>query len=166
MKSDTHIQAETKGIIGGNFSNLISDIIPKGHIIDKILSFSEILVGYAVGIYIGMVIGALTGRYIGSVHADNLRHTVDFLDLNQLRQWQDIPWSFGRTGATIGVLLGVVVMSVVQAWFFNMEVASLYEHGVTDPKDIAGILARSPRRIKKTITKLAKKGIIDYPPNN
>lgn len=165
MKSDTNIQAETKGIIGGNFSNLISDVLPKGHVIDKVLSFVETVAGCALGIYIGMVIGGMMGRYIAGVRAEDLKHTIDFFDPEQLKQWQDMPSNFARTGALIGALLGTAVMSIVQVKFFNMEVASLYEKAVTDPKEIARILARSPRRIKKTITKLARKRIIDCRPN-
>ncbi|MBN2271249.1 MAG: hypothetical protein JXN61_11585 [Sedimentisphaerales bacterium] len=165
MKSDTHIQAETKGIIGGDFSNLVSEIMPSGHIIDKLLSLVETVVAYAFGIYIGLVVGSLMARYIGGVHADDIRHTIDFLDLEQLRQWQDMPSNFARTGALIGALLGTAATSIVQVKFFNLEVASLYEHGVTDPKDIARILGRSARKTKKAITNLAGKRIIDCRPN-
>jgi len=161
---DTDIQSATGSVIGGHYSILANEIIPRGQIVDKMLSFVEIVAGYGLGIFIGMVIGAAVGRYVAGVHAEELRLTINFFDLNQLKQWHDMPAIFARTGGGIGALLGVTVMCVVQAKSFNKEVASLYDHKVTEPTEIARILARSLGRIKRTMTRLAKKGIIDYHP--
>jgi len=158
------IQIGTGSVIGGHYSILVNEIIPRGHIVDKMLSLVETVVGYALGIYIGMVVGVVAGRYVAGLRADDLRLTIDFLDLNQLKQWHDMPVIFARTGAAIGALLGVAAMSIVQAKSFNREVVSLFDHKITEPREIARILARSLRRIKRTMNRLAKKGMIDYHP--
>lgn len=162
---DTDIQLGRGGVLGGDYSILVNEVIPRGHIVDKMLSFVEILAGYGLGIYVGMVIGVEAGRYVAGLRADELRLTIDFLDLNQLKQWHDMPVLFARTGAGIGALLGVAVMSIVRAKSFSREVASLYDHKITEPTEIARILARSVRKIKRTMNKLAKKDIIDYHPD-
>ncbi len=161
---DTQIQTATGSVIGGHYSILVDEIIPRGHIVDKMLSFVEIVAAYALGIYVGMVIGVAAGRYIAGIHAEDLRLTINFFDLDQLKQWHDMPAVFARTGGGIGAILGVVVMCIVQARSFNREVASLYDHKTTEPTEIARILARSVRKIKRTMNRLAKKGIIDYHP--
>lgn len=161
---NTDIQTVTGSIIGGHCSILINEIIPRGRIVDKMLSFVETVAGYALGMFIGMVVGVVAGRYVAGLHAEELRLTIDFLDINQLKQWHDMPVIFARTGGGIGVLLGVVVMIIVQAKSFNREVASLYDHEITEPREIARILARSLGKVKRTMNRLAKKGIIDYHP--
>ena len=161
---DTDIQTATGSVIGGHYSILVNEIIPRGHIVDKMLSFVEIVSGYPRGINVGMGIGVAAGRDIAGLNAEELRLTIIFFDINQLKQWLDMPAIFARTGGGIGALLGVAVMCIVRAKSFNREVASLYDHKVTEPTEIARILARSLRRIKRTMTRLAKKGIIDYHP--
>ena len=144
-------------------SRRFSDSILGAHIFGRVLYLVQTIVGYTFMVCLGIGVGRLLGGYIGSIHAENIRHTVDFLDFNQLREWQGIPWSFARTGATAGVFIALAAMRIVEIIFLNRTIVSLCKEEVSDPADIAAILGRSERQIRRRISRLAAKGMIAHP---
>lgn len=165
MKKNTQIQTGIGSVANHDPSRIVSNIIQRGHAVGKMLSVAETIIGYALGIYVGLAFGAMAGTYIVGIRPEELLYTMNFSDPDQIEQWHDVPWIFARIGAAIGALLGAGLIAIIQAKFFRTQVASLYEDGVTEPEDIAGILGKSTRVIAKTMTKLAKKGMIDYQPD-
>jgi len=160
MDSACDNPGERDRVVCKDSSGLSSKNNANKHLIDRVLHFVQIVVGYTFGIHLGLAVGWLSGRYIGAVRAEHLRHAVNFLDMNELGQWQNIPWAFAKTGAAIGILVGVVAIGIVESVFLNRTVASLCEKDITEATDIARVLGRSVRQIRKRMRKLAKKGVI------
>lgn len=161
MKRDRKTEVATAHAIDRNHSKLVGDILPRGHVLDMLLSLADIIASYGLGIYIGMIVGAVIGKYVAGHHAEDLRHTIDFFDPDQLKHWSQLCWTYGRAGAKIGALVSIPVMKIVQSMFFKTEVASLCNGEVVDPVYVARVFGRSVRKVRKTMNRLAKKGIIE-----
>lgn len=161
--SNTDISTSEEKAAYEGFRRRFADSILGAHIFGRVLYLVQTIVGYAFMVCLGIGVGRLLGGYIGSIHAENIRHTVDFLDFDQLREWQGIPWSFARTGATAGVLIALAVMRIVEIIFLNRTIVSLCKEEVTNPADIAGILGRNERQIRRRINRLAAKGMMAHP---
>ena len=160
IDSACDIPGERNRVIYEDSSALSPKTIPREYLLDRMLYFAQKVVAYAFGITVGIVVGSLTGRYIAGIRAESLRHTIDFFDPNQLQQWHDMPWIFARTGAVAGVLFSLAAMRIIEGVFLTRTIVSLYEKQVTEPVDIARILGRSVRQIKRKMNKLARKGVI------
>jgi len=140
-----------------------SDSILGAHIFGRVLYLVQTIVGYAFVVFLGFGAGRLLGGYIGSIHAENIRHTINFLDFSQLRQWQDIPRTFARTGAVAGVIICLAAARIMEVIYLNRMVISLCKGKPSDPADIADILGTSVRQIRRRIGRLIAKGMIAHP---
>jgi len=160
MRTNINIQRRESNVNSEHSSDLACENIARGHLIDRMLYFVQTVVGYTFGIYVGLVIGSMTGRYIAGVYAEDLRHTIDFLDPSQLQQWHNMPLTFARTGAAAGVLLGLLAIRITEGIFLNRTIVSLCKKEVTEPTAIAEILGRGVRQIQRRMNRLARKGMI------
>lgn len=160
MKSSTNV-AKQQGKAGceGFWPRLVENIVG-AHLFGRGLCFVQTVVGYTFGILAGLGVGWLLGGYIGSLHARDIQHAVDFLDFNQLREWQDIPWSFARTGAAAGAIVGLAAIRIIEIIDLNRTIISLCKAEAAEPDDIARLLGRSVRQIRRRMNRLAGKGII------
>ena len=140
-----------------------SDSILGAHIFGRVLYLVQTIVGYAFVVFLGFGAGRLLGGHIGSIHAENIRHTINFLDFSQLRQWQDIPRTFARTGAAAGVIICLAAARIMEVIYLNRTIISLCKGKPSEPADIANILGTSVRQIRRRISRLAAKGMIGLP---
>ncbi len=140
-----------------------SDNILGAHIFGRILYLLQTIVGYTFMVCLGLGAGRLLGGYIGSIHAENIRHTINFLDFSQLRQWQDIPRTFAKTGAAAGVIICLAAARIVEAIYLDRTIISLCKEKPSKPADIANILGTSVRQIRRRMNRLAGKGLAAYP---
>ncbi|MBL7154406.1 MAG: hypothetical protein ISS79_11875 [Phycisphaerae bacterium] len=162
MRTNINIQRREGNVNSEHSSDLACESISRGHLIDRMLYFVETVVAYTFGIYAGLVAGSVAGRYIAGVHAEDLRHSIDFLDLSQLQQWQDMPLTFAITGAAAGVLLGLLAIRIAAGIFLNRTIVSFCKKEVTEPIAIAETLGRGVRQIQRRMNRLARKGMIAY----
>jgi len=162
VKNNTDIPKTGEKVACEGFWRPLSDNIVGAHLFGRGLYLVQTVVGYTFGIFVGLGVGWLLGGYIGSVHVQYTRHAVDFLDFNQVREWQDIPWSFARTGAMVGVLVGLVATRIMEFIFLNRTIISLCKEKGAEPADIASLLGRGVRQIRMRMNRLAAKGIIAY----
>lgn len=163
MRNNADIQnTEEKLACEGSWRRLCQDIVG-GHSFGRGLYFVQTIVGYAFGVYAGLAVGGLLGGYIGSVHAQDIQYAVDFLDFNQLRQWLNIPWAFARIGVAVGVPVGLIAMRITEIIFLNKTIVSLCKKEPAEPEEIADILGRGVRQVRRRMNRLARKGMITYP---
>jgi len=160
VKNNTDIPTREEEVACEGFWRPLSENIVGANLFGRGLCFIQTVVGYTFGILVGLSVGWLLGGYIGSVHAQDLQHTVDLLDFNQLGQWQDIPSSFARTGAAAGVLVGLAAMRIMEIIDLNKTIVSLCKEKTAEPADIARLLGRGVRQIRRRMSRLAGKGII------
>lgn len=127
--------------------------------LDRVLFFVKAFVEYFFGIYIGSIAGQLFGRYTGNVYVTHFE-PVYLSDFSELEQWGLIPYESARNGAVIGVVVGVIAIAIINSNLLSQRIVSLYQKGVTEPRDIARAFGKYEQRIRKKIDKLAKKGKI------
>jgi hypothetical protein len=126
---------------------------------DRILFFVKAVVEYAFGMYIGTIVGGLLGQYAGNVYVTHFE-PVYLYDFNELQQWGLIPYEFAGNGAVIGVVAGVIAVAIINSILLSQRTVSLYQKGVTEPRDIARAFGKYDRQIRNRIDKLTKKGKI------
>ena len=143
----------------GNSSHSLGVNISTERFLDKLLFFIKAVVEYAFGTHIGFAIGWLTGLCVGNAYVEHFK-PVYMDDLSELSHWRLMPYDFARTGATIGVVVCVIAILLINSKLLSQRVASLYEKDVTEPEDIARAIGNSERQIQRVISKLAKKGKI------
>jgi len=156
MKNISEITMREGKVICEDSSGLPCESIRKGYFLDRALYCVQMVVGYIFGIHVGYVFGGLLGLYIGSVYVE-YSEPARFSSWNGLRQW-----AFARTGAAVGVLVGVLAIRIVDSIFLSRDIASLYGKGATEPKKIANVLGRSVRQTKRRMNRLARKGVIAF----
>jgi hypothetical protein len=126
---------------------------------DRVLFFIKAVVEYSFGMYIGAIAGGLLGRYAGNVYVTHFE-PVYLYDFNELQQWGLIPYEFAGNGAVIGVVAGVIAVAIINSILLSQRIVSLYQKGITEPRDIAQAFGKSARLIGRKINRLAKKGKI------
>jgi len=139
-----------------------SNSILGAHIFGRVLYLLQTIVGYTFVVCLGFAVGWLLGGHIGSIHAENIRHTINFLDFSQLRQWQDIPRTFARTGAAAGVIICLAAARIMEVIYLNRTIIYLCKKRPSEPADIANILGTSVRQIRRRMNRLAGKGLMTY----
>lgn len=137
-----------------HLSSVDVSIIP---LLDRLLFFFKGIVEYSFGVYIGAVVGWLLGRCMGKSYVEHFA-PVYSSDLNDIKQWLLVPYDFARGGAIIGIAAGAIAIAFVNSKLLHQRIIFLHEKRITDPKDIAPLLGKSVRQIKRKINKLAKKG--------
>ncbi|MBN2269992.1 MAG: hypothetical protein JXN61_05215 [Sedimentisphaerales bacterium] len=163
MMSNTDIAARQEKAGYEGFRRRFADGILGAHIFGRVLYIMQTIVGYTFVVCLGFGVGRLLGGHIGSIHAENIRHAVDFLDFNQLRQWQDIPCAFARTGAAAGVIICLAAAKIMEFIYLNRTITSLCKEKRKDAAGIAEILGRSERQIRRRMNRLAGKGMMACP---
>jgi len=151
--------AESVGVMKkfdtGNSLHSLSVNISTEQFLDKLLFFIKAVVEYAFGMHIGFAIGWLIGLGVGHAYVEHFK-PVYLYDLSQLSHWRLMPYDFARNIAIIGVVTGVIAISIINSKLLSQRVISLYEKRVTDPKDIARTLGRRAQQINRRIDKLAE----------
>lgn len=142
-----------------NFKRLIPIDGQSEWLLDRLLFFVEAVVGYSFGMIVGACIGWILGWCTGNVYVEHFE-PVYMDNLSELSRWRLMPYYFARNGAIVGVLAGAIMITIINSNLLSRRTASLYEKGVTEPRDIARLLGKNVRQIKKKINKLAKKGKI------
>ena len=126
---------------------------------DRVLFFIKAVVEYAFGMYVGAIVGRLFGQYAGNVYVTHFE-PVYLYDFNELQQWGLIPYEFAGNGAVIGVVAGVIAVAIINSKLLSQRIVSLYQKGITEPRDIARAFGKSARQIGRKINRLTKKGKI------
>jgi hypothetical protein len=126
---------------------------------DRVLFFIKAVMEYAFGMYIGVIVGRLLGQHVGNVYVTHFE-PVYLYDFSELERWGLIPYEFAGNGAIIGAVAGVIMVAIINTNLLNQRIASLYQSGVTEPKDIARAFGKYDRQIRNRIDKLTKKGKI------
>ena len=137
-------------------SNEISVDIPTATLFDRVLFFVKAILEYAFGTHMGFAVGWVLGWIGGHVYAEHFKPVYSF-DLNELHQWELMPYEFARSGAVVGIIAGVIAIALINNKILTQRVMSLYEKGITKPKDICQVIGKSERQIRRVINKLAKK---------
>lgn len=148
------IGVDSRNIDSGPYS--ICGNILKRLLFGRLLFFVKTIVEYAFGMHMGFAIGWLTGWGVGHTYVKYFK-PVYIDDLSQLFCWRLMPYDFARIGAAVGVVVGVIAISLINSRLLSRRVASLYEKDVTEPEDIARALGESERQIRRIVNKLAKK---------
>lgn len=138
----------------GHYS--IRDNILKKRLFGRLLFFVKTIVEYAFGMHMGFAIGWLTGWGVGHTYVKYFK-PVYMDDLSQLFHWRLMPYDLAGIGAAIGVVVGVIAISLINSRLLSRRVTSLYEKDVTEPEDIARALGESERQTRRIVNKLAKK---------
>ena len=141
--------------IGNSLRLRLSAFLPDS-LLDRVLFLVEAVVAYGFGIYMGFVIGWLTGWGVGHTYVKYFK-PVYIDDLSQLFHWRLMPYDFAGIGAAIGVVVGVIAISLINSKLLSRRVASLYKKDVTEPEDIARALGESEIQIRRIVNKLDKK---------
>ena len=104
-----------KQLVPGNSLHLLKFEISQ-QLIDKLLSFMDMIVEYAFGTSIGYALGWVVGFYTGRFYVDHFE-PVYLNDLSQLSSmlayWGSVPQIFAQKGALIGMILGVITIAVI-----------------------------------------------------
>ena len=161
MKSATETAVQETKVIHEDSSRLPAESIGRGYLLDRILYFVQIAVGYGFGIHVGLAVGWLFGRYVGGIYVEHCE-PVHLSDLNEIMHWYMMPWTFARAGAIVGVLAGLLAIRIAETIFLNRAVTSLYENDVVEAADIARILGASVRQIQRRMNRLARREVITY----
>ena len=138
----------------GHYS--IRDNILKRRLFNRLLFFFKTIVEYAFGMHMGFAIGWLTGWGVGHTYVKYFK-PVYIDDLSQLFHWRLMPYDFAGIGAAIGVVVGVIAISLINSKLLSRRVASLYKKDFTEPEDIARALGESEIQIRRIVNKLDKK---------
>lgn len=141
--------------IGNSLCLRLGSFLPDS-LLDRVLFLAEAVVAYCFGMHMGFAIGWLTGLGVGHAYVEHFK-PVYMDDLSQLSHWRLMPYDFARIGAAIGVVVGVIAISLINSKLLSRRVASLYKKDVTEPEDIARALGESERQIRRIVNKLDKK---------
>lgn len=133
--------------------------VPIVPLFERLLSFVKRGVEYAFGMHIGFAVGWLLGWYGGNVYVEHFEPAY-FSDWNELRQWSLMPYYFTGSGAIIGAVAGAITIAVLTRKLLRTRIVSLYKKEVIKPEDIARVIGKNERQIRRVINKLAKKGEI------
>ena len=137
-------------------SDLSCEGIGNGHFFDRVLHYVQTVVGYIFGIHIGYALGGAIGLFIGGLY-------VECSSPGRFSSWNEMSqWAFARTGAVVGVFMGIVAMRIVQSIFLSRDIAALCDKGATEAEEIANALGRRVRQIQRRMDRLARKGFIAY----
>jgi hypothetical protein len=110
---------------------------------------------YALGIHVGAAIGYTSGLHIGHLYVE-LFKPVYLSELVEIKQWLALPYIFAIYGVIVGVIAGSIVIAITNRKLLRQRVAALYEHGVTDPEEIAQTLIKPKWEVQRAISNLVE----------
>jgi hypothetical protein len=125
----------------------------KGRFLDRFLFCAKPIAEYAFGIHMGFAAGWLLGVFAGSIYAE-YSPPEDFCKVCTVSQWGVIAHEFVINGAVLGVVTGVIGVSIINGKLLKQRVLCLWKKGIRDPQEISRILCKSETQITKLISKL------------
>ena len=140
----------------GETPHLISVSIPVKVWLNRFLDLVDRILEYYLGMIVGTVAGWLIGLGVGKFYVEYYE-PVYMNNLTKFYHWISIPYEFARNGAIIGLVTGVIVITIINNKRLSQRVISLYKNESTDPKDIAQALGKSIGQIERKMSMLAKK---------
>jgi hypothetical protein len=88
--------------------------ISKERLLDKLLNIVKVIVEYAFGLHIGYALGWVIGLFVGYTYVEYFE-PVYMKDLSNVSYWRLAPYVFARNGAFIGLAIGMIVITVINA---------------------------------------------------
>ena len=130
-------------------------------LLDHLLFFVKRIVEYFFGIYAGAVMGWLLGWHAGNVYVEHFEpvYCSSLAELNGIIQWSlKRPYEFAGIGKLIGALAGALPIVVISRRLLTKRIASMYENGVTNPKDIGRAVGNSVQQVERILDRIPKVG--------
>ena len=87
-------------------------LIPKKSILSKLKIVIEIALEYCFGIHVGTALGYICGACFGSLYTNYFTPTCTD-NFEEICQWSLMPYSFAIWGGIIGMVTGIVVISLM-----------------------------------------------------
>jgi hypothetical protein len=80
---------------------------------DRLLFFVQPVIEYALGVHIGFAIGWLLGLWAGKTWVEYFE-PVCMDGLSELFYWRLLPYNIAKSGAVIGVGMGIIMVAIIR----------------------------------------------------
>lgn len=106
-----------------NSRDSVSSGVQAVPILDKLLFLIRPVVDYAFGIFMGYILGWLAGYRAGFIYVEHYR-PVYFETISLLTKWRLMPYEFAKNGAVIGIVAGIIIITIINSTLLNRKITS------------------------------------------